>query len=800
MPKPVSPSEKRPTAVPNPAEAPFPRIPGYRFLKKLGQGGMATVYLATQESLDRPVSIKVMEREALADEVSMQRFENEARTIAKLTHPSIVNIYEVGRTADARMYYIMPYLPNGDLSQRDLRNDEKRIVDVLRSLLSALDYAHARGIVHRDVKEENVLFDVADRPLLTDFGIALSKRDKSRITTAGLAVGSSGYMAPEQARGDEVDGRADLYSVGVLAYELLTGKLPFRSPDALALALLHAQQPVPRLPPAKRHWQGFIDRAMAKSPDYRFRDAQQMAQALDRVGRRTGNQIVVRMLRRLDFTVAGQFWKRPASLALGGALLVAIGIYSAREQLPAFGKSAGAKPVQPKAAPSNDPVAAPAASLSLPAPLPPASERPLPEPSRAAAASSAPALLAPAARDATNPAANGRAADATDPAATGPAAGPAAGVRSAAAPIPASVAPTLPASAAGLAVAKPAAANAALSPDAAVVSEARDALAHANLTAPADDNAVDLTRMAWKLSPATPDTKALAGDVLKAISAQQATAIGQHHDQRVLDLQLKAQQLADATVGRSVPAWRALHVATGNAIGQRVQLESAASDSAALKRSEALAKQLELTDAYAHGIAAAQLDASATSAAAAATAASVGPGFVVLPVAPKSKEAAALARTEVTRHEYAQFVNATRHPASTCTDPKTPDQSGTRRNWTEPGFSQGSDQPVVCVSWNDANAYVQWLSAHTGQHYRLAATTDWHAPARKGAPPAPAVPGDLGGDYSEWLQNCASGCQGHLVAGRTWRDHGAEAPSGRVAAQGFPDVGFRVVRVLDAHH
>ncbi|HEV2607479.1 MAG TPA: serine/threonine-protein kinase, partial [Xanthomonadaceae bacterium] len=333
MQQPATPADPRLVAVPDTEDAPeFPNIPGYRFQKRLGQGGMATVYLATQESLDRPVSIKVMEREALQDETSMQRFENEARTIAKLSHPGIVNIYEVGRTADARMYYIMPYLANGDLAQRDLRHNEARIVEVLRTLLSALGYAHARGIVHRDVKEENVLFDAADRPLLTDFGIALSKRDTSRITTAGLAVGSSGYMAPEQARGDVVDGRADLYSVGVMAYELLTGKLPYRSPDPLTLALMHAQNPIPRLPPEKRHWQSFIDRAMAKSPSQRYRDAQQMLHALDRVDRRTGNHISGRLLRRYDDTVHGRIWKRPGTIALGGVLLIAFGLYSARDQ------------------------------------------------------------------------------------------------------------------------------------------------------------------------------------------------------------------------------------------------------------------------------------------------------------------------------------------------------------------------------------------------------------------------------------------------------------------------------------
>ena len=211
----------------------MPDIPGYRVLRRIGKGGMSQVYLGVQESLDRQVAIKVMSPEALADEVSKQRFEQEARTIAKLEHPCIVGIHEVGRSHQGLMYYVLPYLAKGHLGQRDFTNDEARTFEVLRALLSALEYAHARGIVHRDVKAENVLFDNADRPLLTDFGIALSKKDNTRITTAGLAVGSGGYMPPEQARGEAVDGRADLYSVGVLAYELVTGRLPYLANDAL---------------------------------------------------------------------------------------------------------------------------------------------------------------------------------------------------------------------------------------------------------------------------------------------------------------------------------------------------------------------------------------------------------------------------------------------------------------------------------------------------------------------------------------------------------------------------------------
>jgi serine/threonine protein kinase len=274
-----------PSAPPAPTSvdaAAQPHIPGYLVRKRLGRGGMATVYLATQQSLDRSVAIKVMEREALRDEVSKQRFENEARTIARLAHPGIVGIHQVGRTDEGQMYYVMPYLANGDLSRRDLRGDESRVTDLLRTLLSALGHAHARGIVHRDVKRENVLFDADDRPMLTDFGIASSKTsDAGRLTSAGTALGSSGYMAPEQARGAQVDARADLYSVGVLAFELLTGHLPYQSHDGLALALMHAQDPIPRLPAERRHWQAFVDRAMAKAPEQRFANAREMQEALD---------------------------------------------------------------------------------------------------------------------------------------------------------------------------------------------------------------------------------------------------------------------------------------------------------------------------------------------------------------------------------------------------------------------------------------------------------------------------------------------------------------------------------------
>jgi serine/threonine-protein kinase PpkA len=303
------------TGMPPPQIGAMPGVAGYRMVRRLGQGGMAVVYLAVQESLDREVAIKVMAPAASEDEAQAQRFEHEARIIAKLEHPGIVGIHEVGRTTEGQLYYVMPYLARGDLSQRDYRDGEARIIDLLRGLLDALGYAHARGIVHRDVKAENVLFNNADRPQLTDFGIALSRRrGRARITTDGLALGSGGYMSPEQARGEPVDGRADLYSLGVLTYELLTGELPFQAEDPLALALLHAQDPVPALPPEKQHWQRFIETAMAKSPERRFRNAQAMQRALEPLARRLQPPDGLRAF------FAHAFWRSPPGLIVAGAI------------------------------------------------------------------------------------------------------------------------------------------------------------------------------------------------------------------------------------------------------------------------------------------------------------------------------------------------------------------------------------------------------------------------------------------------------------------------------------------------
>lgn len=312
------------------AQAPLPEIRGFKLIRLINRGGMSSVYLGEQIALGREVAIKVMAPHALADETSRRRFENEVRTIARLEHPHVVRIYDVGRTSTGLPYYTMPHLARGHLGRRNFKGDEARVIAILRILLSALDYAHSHGVVHRDVKAENVLFDEADRPLLADFGIALRRGFGARVTSAGLAVGSTAYMAPEQARGEEVDGRADLYSLGVLIWEMLTGLLPYRAADALSMAVMHAQDPIPKLPTPLRHWQRFMNRALAKLPADRFANVAEMSKALDRIERHRGWPLLISLgdrATRLGRSMSGRrgLWAGVATVAVIGAAYALVG-------------------------------------------------------------------------------------------------------------------------------------------------------------------------------------------------------------------------------------------------------------------------------------------------------------------------------------------------------------------------------------------------------------------------------------------------------------------------------------------
>ena len=259
------------------------QIPGFDIDHELGQGAMASVYLATQRSLERKVALKIMAASLAADPTFCERFLREGRTLARLAHPNIATIHDIGNVGE--LYYMaMEYLPSGTLKERigEGLSPEQGLVYV-RQIAQALGYAHAQGLVHRDVKPANILFRADGTAVLSDFGIAKSLDDRTQFTQAGFAVGTPSYMSPEQARGMEIDGRADLYALGVVLYEILVGKLPYNGTDALSTALAHLTEPLPELPIEHGRYQDILRGLLAKDPNERFADAAALLAALDRL-------------------------------------------------------------------------------------------------------------------------------------------------------------------------------------------------------------------------------------------------------------------------------------------------------------------------------------------------------------------------------------------------------------------------------------------------------------------------------------------------------------------------------------
>jgi serine/threonine-protein kinase len=224
----------------------------YRIVEPLGRGGMASVYKAYEPKLDRYVALKVLPREFLHDPNFAQRFREEARLVAKLEHPNIIPIYAYDiEEADGIPWMAMRLVPSGSLSDllKRGRLPRERAVAVLRGMAEALDYAHRKGVVHRDVKPQNVLLDEAGRVYLADFGIGRMLESTSGLTGTGMIVGTPQYMAPEQATTSKVGPSADIYALGIVAYELLTGRVPFSADTPLAVMMKHVQEPLPLPPP-----------------------------------------------------------------------------------------------------------------------------------------------------------------------------------------------------------------------------------------------------------------------------------------------------------------------------------------------------------------------------------------------------------------------------------------------------------------------------------------------------------------------------------------------------------------------
>lgn len=250
----------------------FPIIPGCRIISLLGKGGVAAVYLGVQEKLFRKVAIKVLDPSLLHDRTTAARFEKEAKIVAGLSHSNIVQIFDTGNNDDYN-YIVMEYL-NDSLRDRLKRNQGKLpphiALEIVEKIMKALDYAHFQGVYHRDIKPGNIMFRQDSIPVLVDFGMA-GLFNPNELTKIGTSLGTSEYMSPEQCKTrKDIDGRSDIYSLGVILYEMLTGKRPYNGNSHIEVALQHIEEPLPKLPKEYNRFQPLIDRMMAKDRENRL--------------------------------------------------------------------------------------------------------------------------------------------------------------------------------------------------------------------------------------------------------------------------------------------------------------------------------------------------------------------------------------------------------------------------------------------------------------------------------------------------------------------------------------------------
>jgi eukaryotic-like serine/threonine-protein kinase len=312
----------------------------YRLDEKIGAGGMSTVYRARDMTLERDVAVKLMHREIAADSDHLERFRREARAVAQLSHPYIVNVIDAGEDA-GRPYIVFEYVQGETLKNRIRRLGRLPVAEAVAyavEIARALGYAHQRHIVHRDVKPQNVLIDVEGSAKVTDFGIARTL-DQEGLTADGRVLGTTDYVSPEQALGHKVTGQSDLYSLGIVLFEMLTGEVPFQGENQVAVAMKHVRDTLPDVqrlrPEVSSALAAVLERATAKDLHQRYADDLELIADLEdvlaietaRAGGATGEATAVlrtlpeRAQRRLPLRL-----RHPGWLVLGALLAVAAAV------------------------------------------------------------------------------------------------------------------------------------------------------------------------------------------------------------------------------------------------------------------------------------------------------------------------------------------------------------------------------------------------------------------------------------------------------------------------------------------
>jgi serine/threonine-protein kinase len=259
----------------------------YQLVEKLGEGGMAVVYKGFDLRLERFVAIKIIPPALQFDKSFSERFDREAKSLARLSHPNIVQIYDYGEQ-EGILYLVMEFEPGGTLKSRINRPfTAKETANMILPIARALDYAHQRQIVHRDVKPANIIFSEADQPMLSDFGIAKVIGQGQTLTGTGVGIGTPEYMAPEQCKGGAVDQRTDIYALGIILFELLTGRTPFEADTPMAVAYKQVHEPLPDIkqltPNIPESMEKVIYKALAKDPNDRFKDMRAFIMALENI-------------------------------------------------------------------------------------------------------------------------------------------------------------------------------------------------------------------------------------------------------------------------------------------------------------------------------------------------------------------------------------------------------------------------------------------------------------------------------------------------------------------------------------
>jgi serine/threonine protein kinase len=334
----------------------------YRLEARIGTGGMSTVYRALDETLQRHVAIKLMNREVSDDTDQLERFRREARAVAQLSHPHVVGVIDAGEDGH-RPYIVFEYVDGETLKERIRRLGRLPIPEAVAYAIEvarALGAAHSRHIIHRDVKPQNVMIDDEGTAKVTDFGIARTL-DEDGLTADGRVLGTTDYVSPEQALGQRVSGQSDLYSLGIVLYEMLTGEVPFKGDNQVAVAMKHVREPLPDLriqrPEVSAALAAVVDTATAKRPEDRYADDQEMIADLEdllaietaRAGGATGQvTTVLRTLprgtrRRIPFSVMHRKMLLPLAVLITGCV-IGVGVWALFAAHRGTATPAGVKP------------------------------------------------------------------------------------------------------------------------------------------------------------------------------------------------------------------------------------------------------------------------------------------------------------------------------------------------------------------------------------------------------------------------------------------------------------------------